>query len=138
MLSLLKKNGILACEEPTARSLLTYPKNVVIEKLNECFIQLGNKRGIDFNIGDKLPSILHGMNCQLVAPRFVQPIISIQMAKEFLILGANEVLSVVIREKILPEKDAVDLLDALKNIPNNDASYYAFPTQAQIAGIKIG
>lgn len=136
MHSLLKPQGILACEEPTASSLLTYPKNNVIEKLNEYFIKLGKKRGINFNIGDELLPMLINLDCKLLAPRFVQPIISIEMAKEFLILGAKEVLSVVIKENIISEQEASDLFKALQNIPNDKSAYYAFPRQAQIAGIK--
>ena len=58
----LKPGGVIACEEPHAGSLTTTPRNEHIERFNELFIQLGKLQGFDFNIGDKLYSILNRLD----------------------------------------------------------------------------
>lgn len=132
---LLKPKGILSCEEPTAASLLTHPHNEAIEKMNMYFIRLGEKRGMDFNIGDKLPALFISLSLSLIRPRFIQPIISIEMAKEFLLLGAKEVSDTMLKENLLSQQELSNILTELTDTGDNEA-YYAFPRQIQIAGIK--
>lgn len=132
---ILKPKGILSCEEPTASSLLTHPHNESIEKMNMHFIRLGEKRGIDFNIGDKLPELFINLSLSLIRPRFIQPIISIKMAKEFLLLGVKEISDTMIKENIISEQELLNILNDI-NASGDEKSYYAFPRQIQIAGIK--
>lgn len=132
---LLKSKGILSCEEPTAASLLTHPHHKIIEKMNKHFIQLGEKRGMDFNIGDKLPELFLKMSLSLIRPRFIQPIIPMEMAKEFLLLGAKEVSDAMLKENLITEQELYDMITEL-NTTEESAAYYAFPRQIQIAGMK--
>lgn len=136
MYTLLKTNGILACDEPTSDTLFTSPRNKVIERFNDCFLLLGKKSKFDFNIGDKLPSLLINLTCRLIKPRFIQPIISLQMAKKFISMAAKESISHIVKENIISDKEATEMLEALHKLPEDKLEYYAFPRQAQIAGIK--
>lgn len=134
--SLLKPKCVLACEEPTVSSLLTYPHNAVIEKMNEYFIQLGEARGMDFNIGDKLPEIFTNLSFSLIRPRFIQPIISMQAAKKFLSLAAREAFDAMVKEGIISQENPDRILKLLRDIPEDNSAYYAFPRHIQISGIK--
>lgn len=50
----LNKNGILICMEPILSSFYTYPTTKEIDKALNLYIKLGEKKGLDFDIGKKL------------------------------------------------------------------------------------
>jgi SAM-dependent methyltransferase len=134
----LKYGGIIACEEPHASSLITTPRHEQIEKFNELFIQLGKLQGLDFNIGDKLFSILKWAGYSDLQGCFIQPVISMSEAIDFVQMGATEIYPFAVKSGIVSEKNANKMLFDLQNSEYKIDSYYTFPRQAQIFGYKSG
>jgi SAM-dependent methyltransferase len=132
----LKSGGAIACEEPHASSLTTSPRNAHIEKLNGLFIELGKRQGLDFDIGDKLFSMLHGAGYSQLRGCNIQPIISMADAIEFVLMGAAEIAPVAIKSGLVTEADARQMLLDLQNMEYESDSHYTFPRQAQIVGCK--
>jgi len=130
----LKPKGVIACEEPHAASLVTTPRNEHIMRFNEYFIQLGKMRGLDFNIGDKLFSMLGTAGYSNLQACFVQPVISMAEAIDFVRMGASEILPAAVKSGLVNEKEAKQMLCDLQNSESGSDSYYTFPRQAQIFG----
>lgn len=132
----LKLGGVIVCDEPHASSLTTTPCNESIEKLNELFIQLGKFQGFDFDIGDKLFSMLNDLGFSNVQGRFIQPVIPIYQAVDFVLMGISEVLPMALKAEVITEAEANKITYELQNIQCDKSALYTFPRQAQIFGYK--
>ncbi len=130
----LKPGGVIACEETHAGSVTTTPRNEHIERFNELFIQLGKLQGFDFNIGDRLYSILKSTGYSQLHAVFVQPVISMAEAMHFVLMAASEIAPVAVKSGIVGEEDVKQMLLDLQNSEPERDSYYTFPRQAQIFG----
>jgi len=132
----IKPGGVIACEEPHAASLMTTPRNEPIERLNELFIQLGKLQGLDFNIGDTLFSMIASAGYSHLQACFVQPVISMAEAIDFVLMGAAEIAPAALKSGMMSERDAQKMLFDLQNSKYGKDAYYTFPRQAQIFGYK--
>jgi ubiquinone/menaquinone biosynthesis C-methylase UbiE len=132
----LRTGGVIACEEPHSSSLATSPRDECIEMLNRLFIELGKMRGLDFNIGDKLLPLLKSAGYSDLHACFVQPVISMLEAADFVRMGAAEVAPFAIRCGMVSETEAQRVLHELETCAFEEDSYYTFPRQAQVFGYK--
>ncbi len=132
-----RKGGILACEEATAASVFTSPPCEPIMRMNDLYRVISQTRGIDSDLGDRLFGLLARHGTGVMSSRFVQPMVSITIAKRFLELAANEVRPALLASRLLSEQDAAQLLDSLRAIPEDVAAYYAPGRAAQVA-VTIG
>jgi ubiquinone/menaquinone biosynthesis C-methylase UbiE len=132
----LRAGGVIACEEPYASSLITTPHNEFIERMNELFIKLGKLQGLDFNIGDKLYSILMSAGYSNIRACFIQPVISMAEAIDFVMMSASEIAPAAMKSGLVSEQDAKQMLTELQNLKYEHDANYTFPRQAQIYGYK--
>jgi ubiquinone/menaquinone biosynthesis C-methylase UbiE len=132
----LKPDGMVACEEPHASSLMTTPRNEHIERLNELFVQLGKRQGLDFDIGDRLFSMMHSAGYSHLRACFVQPVISMADAIDFVLMGAAEISPFAVKSGMVNRDEVERMLFDLQNSKYENESYYTFPRQAQIVGRK--
>ncbi|MBF0546589.1 MAG: methyltransferase domain-containing protein [Candidatus Riflebacteria bacterium] len=134
--SCLRSGGVIACEEPHASSLITTPRNEYIERLNNMFLELGKLQGLDFNIGDKLLPMIKLAGYSGAHGCFVQPVILMAEAIEFVLMSATEVAPFAIKYGLVSEIEAQKMLNELTNSEFDENSFYTFPRQAQIFGYK--
>ena len=132
----LRSGGVIACEEPHTSSLTTTPRNEDIERLNEVFIELGKLQGFDFNVGDKLLPMLRSAGYSDLHACFVQPVISMAEATEFVLMGATEVAPFAVKCGMVSDIEAKQILRELEISEFDEGSYYKFPRQAQVFGYK--
>jgi ubiquinone/menaquinone biosynthesis C-methylase UbiE len=134
----LRPRGVIVCEEPHASSLTTSPRNESIERLNGLFLQLGKLQGLDFDIGDKLLTLLASAGYLDAHAYFVQPVISMRDAVDFVLMGAREIAPVAVKVGLATEEDAQRTLSELQNSASVPGAYYTFPRQAQVYACKAG
>jgi ubiquinone/menaquinone biosynthesis C-methylase UbiE len=132
----LRSDGVMACEEPHSSSLATTPRNESIEKLNDLFIELGKLQGLDFNIGDKLLSLLRLGGYSDLHACFIQPVISMAEAADFVRMGASEIAPFAVKCGMVSEAETQRVLHELETCTFGEDSYYTFPKQAQVFGYK--
>jgi ubiquinone/menaquinone biosynthesis C-methylase UbiE len=132
----LRPGGVIVCEEPHASSLMTSPRNESIERLNALFVQLGRLQGLDFDIGDKLLPLLASAGYSEVRAYFVQPVIPMAEAVDFVLMGAREIAPVAVKVGLVTEEDAQKTLSELRNSASVPGAYYTFPRQAQVHAFK--
>jgi ubiquinone/menaquinone biosynthesis C-methylase UbiE len=132
----LRSGGIVAFEEPHSSSLETKPTNESIEKLNRLFVQLGRSQGFNFDIGDNLFSLLRESGYTNLYGCFVQPIISMDEAIDFVLMGASEISPIAKKLGMLNADETDKIETNLKKSKLESAGIYIFPRQAQIYGRK--
>ena len=98
---------------------------------------MGEKLGLDFEIGDKLFGFHRELGCLIVKSHFIMPVISIPDAKEFIGIAAKEGMKTAINLKVIEQHEADTLLNELSNLPDNPCGYYGWNRQAQVASIKL-
>jgi ubiquinone/menaquinone biosynthesis C-methylase UbiE len=130
----LKQGGVMACEEPHSSSLTTAPRNECIERLNAMFIELGNLQGLDFNIGDKLLGMMRSAGYSGLHGWFIQPVISMGEAIEFIRMSAVEIAPFAIKCEMVSEEEAKRMIRELEGSEFSEDAYYTFPRQAQVFG----
>jgi ubiquinone/menaquinone biosynthesis C-methylase UbiE len=130
-----RPGGTLVCEETSAKSVFTCPPCEPIARMNELFRALGRSRGLDFDVGDRLFDLLTRHTSRLVGSRFVQPMLPLGAARQFLELAAIEVRPALLASGLVAEDDAAELLRAMRSIPAEAGAYYAPGRLAQVAGI---
>ena len=135
MVAAVRPGGLLVCEETSANSAFTSPPCEPISRMNELFRGLGRARGLDFDLGDRLFGLVTGHASRLVGSRFVQPMVSLRAARQFLELAAAELKPALLASGTVTESDATDLLRALGSLPEDAGAYYAPGRLAQVAGI---
>jgi ubiquinone/menaquinone biosynthesis C-methylase UbiE len=84
MVAAVRPGGLLVCEETSANSVFISPPCEPISRMNELFRALGRSRGLDFDVGDKLFGLVTGHTSRLVGSRFVQPMVPLGAARQFL------------------------------------------------------
>lgn len=130
----LKPGGVVVCEEPHASSLTTSPRNEPIERLNGLFVQLGRLRGQDFDIGDKLYSLVRSAGYSNVQAYFIQPVISMAQAVDFVLMGAAEIAPVAVKMGMVSPEEADRVMAELRDFACTPDAFYVFPRQAQVYG----
>ncbi len=126
--------GVLACEEPATRSLLTVPRIDAFHRVNDGFLRLGAAAGLDLDIGDRLYSIFIRSGLAPAVARFVQPILPVGVAKALVLGGLKEGLAAARKAGIVSEEAALALVRELEGLVVDEAAFYAVPRLAQIAG----
>ncbi|MGA1864880.1 MAG: class I SAM-dependent methyltransferase [bacterium] len=136
MHEILRSKGILITEEPNAKSLFTYSSGTIFERINEVLLKMGEKLGLDFEIGDKLFGFHRELSRQIIKSHFIMPVIPIPDAKEFIGIAAKEGLKTAINLKVISRNEADSLLNELLSLPDNPCGYYGWTRHAQVASIK--
>ena len=137
MFDLVKNGGIVANEEPTTRALFTYGTSSIFERFNNVLLKMGEKIGMDSEIGDKLFDIHRSLNGQPVKAHFVMPMRTITEAKELVMMASKEALQFALNFKVITEEESESMLKELKETPDNGSGYYAWTRYAQVASMKI-
>jgi hypothetical protein len=130
-----RQGGIVACEETTASAAFMYPNHAGISRMNQLFCQLGKQRKLDFDVGDQLLPLISRHAGQVVASRFVQPMVPIPLAKRFLTLAAKELMVPVLASGLVTESELDEMVRGIEAIPAESAGYYAPGRMAQVAGV---
>jgi ubiquinone/menaquinone biosynthesis C-methylase UbiE len=135
MVAAVRPGGLLVCEETSANSVFTSPPCEAISRMNELFRALGRSRGLDFDVGDKLFGLMTRHTSRLVGSRFVQPMVPLGAARQFLELAAAEIKPALLASGLATESGAVEMLHALRSIREDAGSFYAPGRLAQVAGV---
>jgi len=136
MAALLVPGGTLACEEPSTSTLHTLPRSEIFHRVNEIFMRAGKLAGIDLDVGDRLFPMIVEAGLRPTVAHFVQPILSIRVAKALVLAGIREGLPAALRAGIVTQEATDEMLFEIAELPESDTAYYAVPRYAQVAGAR--
>lgn len=124
MYSLLKEGGVLALQEPTWSTVNTNYPDSFLHEYRDAVIQLGNAKGLDYNIGRKLPKMSLSLQDSFVES--YESVRKITLAEytplaqlRFQELGAKLIAAGVINTKTLQK-----WRKALGSMPMKDPRYF--------------
>ena len=99
-------------------------------------IELGAMRGLDFDLGGRLIVLMKDAGYSELNACFVQPVLSMKRASEFVRMGATEIEPFAVQCGLISKTEGERALQELTNSEFGDNCYYTFPRQAQVFGRK--
>lgn len=130
---LLKPQGIIAFEEPQMDDVFCYPDHPSYKKLIELYIKLGEKKNIDFKIGQKLYHLYKNMGLQVIDCCFVQPALTIPKNRNLLLMFIEECKDTFVQAGFIDHASLMKLRDDIADIIKSNATM-AYVKFGQIAG----
>ena len=126
MASKLKENGILCCEEPTTYTHSCYPTNRFFDKANLLTQQLGNKKGVDYNFGEKIFSLFQEIfnYPESIKINFFQTPILSQRHKQIFPMSFDQVSKQLLNENLVTTEEVDEIKTGLWDFANADSHKY--------------
>lgn len=136
MYSLVKSQGVLACDEQCLDAALTYPDSEAFIKSKELTKQITEKRNLDFLFGKKLYSVFQKFNFNTISLQVIQPTLTTSYRKNIWLLFFEEAKNEFLNTGIINDADFEAMLNGLREIVNNESSYILPMRNFQICGRK--
>ncbi len=134
MLRFLKSSGHIICEEASNAVTCCYPPSPTFQKHRQLLRSLGEKKGFDFNLGEKIYSYFRDLNLQNIFVNFVQPILQTKRQKLIIPLLVTEVKNNYINNQLVTENEIDQLLKELYEFIEDDKYLVSFARTTQIYG----
>lgn len=138
MYSLVKPQGLLACDEQCIAASLTYPHSNAFSKSKELIEQISKQKNIDFTFGQKLYHIFNDFDFSHIDLQVIQPTLTTSYHKNLWPLAFVESKSEFLKAGIINEVGFETLLSELQDIVNSKSSYILPMRNFQIYGKKSG
>lgn len=136
LLRFLKPFGFLVCEESTNSITCCYPFSTAFRQYRQLLMQLGEKKGLDYDIGEKLYSYFYKLKLKNIFVKFSQPIFQTRREKKIIPLLFAEVKDNYLKEKLASQEEINELTEELDKFIEDDSFLVSFPRMTQIYGQK--
>ena len=137
MQSLLKTSGVMALQESVMNTCRTSIKNSEFEQYIATMIKLGQHKGVDFNIGDKLHPYCEEFSFSPIESYFLEHHMSSQQAEPFFASRLNEWGPEAVHANLATVDDIDRWKQAMKDFSTNQPSgYMTLAKQAYILAWK--
>jgi ubiquinone/menaquinone biosynthesis C-methylase UbiE len=130
----LKPGGRLICEEASNSAAYCYPASLAFQKTRQLLLALFQKKGIDFDLGEKIYSYFHDLKFKNIFTRFVQPIYQNKAQKRIILLLMLEIKQHYIDNGLATEEEINELIKELTTFIEDDRYLVSFPRTTQIYG----
>jgi ubiquinone/menaquinone biosynthesis C-methylase UbiE len=137
LLSFLKPGGKIICEEATNRVTCCYPQNIFYQQSRDLLLMLGDKKGLDFNVGEKLYSIFYDLKLTDITAHFIQPVLHSERQKRLISLLASSLKQQFLSNNLISETEIDKLIKELNSFIQDDHYFVSFSRTTQICGTKI-
>lgn len=136
MIKALKSGGILISEESINSWTNSYPQNYYVSKMRDLTTNIGIKRGLDYDIGLKTPSLfyergLKGIKSSITLPSYLTGTEK-ELMKLSIIEGKNNYLS----EGLISEVEFEESIKYLEEFNLNRSNLMIFAPMSQVTCIK--
>lgn len=128
----IKKDGIIACEEPTISTAFCYPQSAAYKKSRELISKLAETKKLDFEIGLKLKQKLIGMGFSNIDVSLVQPILKNSHEKKLIKLILEEYAPHCIKNNLSSFSEVTAVINDLNELIVNDNFFIGLPRTTQI------
>jgi enoyl-[acyl-carrier-protein] reductase (NADH) len=114
MYSLVKPQGMLACDEQCAAAAITYPDSRAFIKSKKLVEQISKQKNIDFVFGQKLYNIFNTFDFNKISLQVIQPTLTTSNHKNLWPLFFEESKTEFLKAGIINEADFEKMLHELK------------------------
>ncbi|CAN5467374.1 class I SAM-dependent methyltransferase [soil metagenome] len=136
MLQSLKVGGKIICEEACNSVTYCYPFSPSIHKSRQLFLELAKKKGLDFDLGEKLYSYFYKLNLKNINAQFVQPIYHTKRQKLLIPLTFKEACDSYVTHSLADISETKQLIADLYKCIEDNSYIMSFPRTTQIYGQK--
>lgn len=137
MQNLLKSGGYMVCEEAANAVTCCYPISPAFKKCRKLLMALGEIKGLDFNLGEKLYSYFYDLKLKNIFVNFVQPILRTKHLKQAVPLLMKEIKQNCINNNLASEVEIDQLINDLNVFANDERTLVSFSRTTQIYGQKL-
>lgn len=134
MLRFLKTNGRIVCEEACNAVTCCYPPSLAFQKYRQLLLDLAVKKGLDFNLGDKIYSYFYDLKLKNIFVNFIQPVFQTKREKLLMPLLVKEAKNNFVSNHLASESEIDQLLKELEKIVEDDKYLVSFSRTTQIYG----
>ena len=128
----LKFGGKLLLQESTFHTIDFEPQSSYLKKYKETLIQLGQKRGVDYNIGEKLPNLCIKAGFKTVEHYTSVQKLSIKDGAETLLERLDEWSKEAIKEDLLNQTELLQIENELKSMKTLKEGFISFADQTHV------
>lgn len=131
----LKQGGRLASQEPVTSSAHSLPRRALFEELNDVLVRMAACKGIDFDIGDRMPGLLEESGFSRITSYSTQPTVDMGMMKRLLSVGIRECEPAAV-ELGVATPDSIDAWAREISDAGKRSGKYVLPRQVHVTGYK--
>lgn len=131
-----RTGGVLIVEDIDFSGSFCYPPNPAYERYCELYTRSALKRGVDPNIGPRLPGMLAAAGCERVDMNVVQPAGIDGEAKVVTPLTMENIVDSVLAEGLSDEAELDRLIDELYAFARQPGSVLSIPRVVQAWGYR--
>lgn len=136
MLSLIKENGIIACEEYNYEDIFCYPHSDSIEKYKVLLGEVCNIYNIDYAYGKKIYYNMNSLNIEVLHIKQFNPLCTSYEEKLLMALSLMEEKKHFIMHNLIKQEEVEDMIKELEKILHNKLIIMGQGSVIQSIGVK--
>lgn len=136
LMPLLKKNGVMVCEEGTNSVTACYPHSDTFQKYRELLLSLFKMKNLDCDFGSQIFGCFRQLGLNNIATNFVQPIYQYAAQKKMMLLFLTEMKQQYIQNNLISEEEIDKLILNMQTFIQNENYMVSFARTTQIYGRK--
>jgi ubiquinone/menaquinone biosynthesis C-methylase UbiE len=134
--ALLRPGGMLVCEDIEADTLTTVPQTAAYLNEREQILALSSKRGLDYNIGPKLPGYLRQIGCVDIDTSLAQWAYFRGERKRFWEYTLMEAAHAAIEDGLISKQQVEERVEAMRAVNEDEGVLLIMPRVWQVWGRK--
>ncbi len=136
MARLVKPGGVLLCEDQEASTLASFPPTQAYESSARKAVELGFKRGVDLDLGRRLPGLVRDLGLSGVQVAIWQPAFFSGEEKRFYEYTAAETLPRIVASGATTREEIEARLVAMRRVNDDPSILVIMPRIWQVWGRK--
>lgn len=136
MARLVKPGGVLLCEDQEASTLASVPPTEAYKNSARKALELGFKRGVDLDLGRRLPALVRGLGLTSVQVAIWQPAFFSGEGKRFYEHTARETMPRIVASGAATLEEIEARIAAMRRVNDDESILVTMPRIWQVWGIK--
>ncbi|MCX7121677.1 MAG: methyltransferase domain-containing protein, partial [Gammaproteobacteria bacterium] len=136
LMPLLKKNGVLVCEEGTNTVSACCPHSDIFQKYRGLLLELFKMKNLDHDFGSNIYTNFRKLELKDITTNFIQPIYQSSAQKKMMLLFLTEMKPQYVKNNLISEVEINKLIFDMRTFIQDDNYMVSFVRTTQIYGKK--
>jgi ubiquinone/menaquinone biosynthesis C-methylase UbiE len=137
MLSLLRPGGVLLCEDQEASTLASVPPTLAYANAARKTVELALKRGVDMDLGVRLPGLLRALPLADVQVSIWQAAYFRGEEKRFYEHTLAEAAPLIVASGVTTQEEVEERIEGMRRVNDDEAVLVTMPRVWQVWGRKV-
>jgi len=129
MRNLLKPTGVLVLQESTMKTAHSSVKNIALESYVQTVVALGKHKGVDFNIGQKLPKLCDEVGFAKIEHYTSQIKLTSDQTKQIILNRLAELQDEFMKARLATLDQIEDWKKDIQLLSSKDQGFFFFPAE---------